>query len=55
MEKDGTAFKLMALAVSPLLHGGLNRRDIFVPLLRIIFSATTEKNDPSRVKLKLKI
>jgi hypothetical protein len=43
----------MALAVSPLLHGVITADDSFVPLPIKIFSATTEKNAASRVKLKL--
>ena len=54
IEKDGTAFILIATAVSPLIHRVITEFDSFMPLPIKIFSATTEKKVRSRVKLKLK-
>jgi hypothetical protein len=45
---------LIALAVSPFIYRRIIGRDSFLPLPIKIFSATTEKKDRSRMKLKLK-
>jgi hypothetical protein len=44
---------LIATPVSPLIHGVIVGLDSYLPLPIKKFSATTEKNQQSRVKLKL--
>ncbi|MGH8389781.1 MAG: hypothetical protein ACRESJ_30585 [Pseudomonas sp.] len=45
IEKDGTAFILIALAVSPFIYRRIIGGDSFVPPLLKKVSATTQKND----------
>jgi hypothetical protein len=44
---------LIALALWPFIYGAIVALDMFLPLRVKNFSATTEKNDQCRVKLKL--
>ncbi|MBO1538475.1 hypothetical protein [Pseudomonas sp. OA65] len=51
--EDGTALKMMALAILAFINGELTSRDIFVPLPMKKIGATTQKTDECRVKEKL--